>query len=154
MDNDGHINFRAALPDGPVEHTFHAASDGQLGGLMKLYRDWQIGGDRAWLARLYPAATKSMEYCIQVWDPHRRGVLEEPHHNTYDIQFWGPDGMCTGFYVGVLIAMAKLAEVMGESDRSFAYRELAETGARAYGRYPLMANTTNKRSPGGGCKPR
>jgi uncharacterized protein (DUF608 family) len=131
MDDDGHINFRAALPDGPVEHTFHAASDGQLGGIMKLYRDWQIGGDPAWLERLYPASVKSMDYCIRVWDPHRRGVLEEPHHNTYDIEFWGPDGMCTGFYIGALMAISKLAAVMGESDRSAAYRELAETGARA-----------------------
>ena len=130
MNDQGHINFRAALPDGPVEHTFHAASDGQLGGLMKLFRDWQISADRAWLERFYPAATKSMDYCIRVWDPWRKGVLEEPHHNTYDIEFWGADGMCTGFYIGALMAMAKLAAVMGESDRSTAYRELAERGAR------------------------
>jgi uncharacterized protein (DUF608 family) len=130
MDDSGHINFRSALPDGPVEHTFHAASDGQLGGLMKLHRDWEISGDRAWLERLYPAAIKSMEYCIQVWDPHHKGVLEEPHHNTYDIEFWGPDGMCTGFYIGALMAMSKLAAAIGESDRSAAYRELAERGAR------------------------
>ena len=130
MDNEGHINFRAALPDGPVEHTFHAASDGQLGGVMKLYRDWQISGDQAWLERLYPAATKSMDYCIRVWDPQHKGVLEEPHHNTYDIEFWGPDGMCTGFYIGALMAMAQLAKVMGELDRSTAYRELAEKGAQ------------------------
>ncbi|HLO15752.1 MAG TPA: GH116 family glycosyl hydrolase, partial [Anaerolineales bacterium] len=130
MDERGHINFRAALPDGPVEHTFHAAADGQLGGIMKLHRDWEIGGDRAWLERLYSAATKSIDYCIRVWDPQRKGVLEEPHHNTYDIEFWGPDGMCTGFYIGALMAMAKLAVVMGESDRSDAYRELAEKGAR------------------------
>ena len=130
MDNDGHINFRAALPDGPVEHTFHAASDGQLGGIMKLYRDWEICGDRAWLEKLYPAAIKSIDYCIRAWDPHRKGVLEEPHHNTYDIEFWGTDGMCTGFYIGALMAMAKLAAAMGESDPSTTYRELAETGAR------------------------
>jgi uncharacterized protein (DUF608 family) len=130
MDNEGHINFRAALPDGPVEHSFYAASDGQLGGIMKLYRDWQISGDRAWLQRLYPAAVRSMDYCIRVWDPQRKGVLEEPHHNTYDIEFWGPDGMCTGFYIGALMAMSKLAAVMGESGRSALYRELAEAGAR------------------------
>ncbi|HLO29162.1 MAG TPA: GH116 family glycosyl hydrolase [Anaerolineales bacterium] len=130
MDEGGHINFRAALPDGPVEHIFHAAADGQLGGIMKLHRDWEICGDHAWLERLYPAATKSIDYCIRVWDPQRKGVLEEPHHNTYDIEFWGPDGMCTGFYVGALMAMTKLAAVMGEPDRSSAYRELAEKGAR------------------------
>ena len=32
------------------------------------------------------------------------GVLVEPHHNTYDIEFWGPDGMCTSFYLGALKA--------------------------------------------------
>jgi uncharacterized protein (DUF608 family) len=130
MDEQGHINFRAALPDGPVEHTFHAASDGQLGGIMKLYRDWQVSRDRAWLEKLYPAAIKSMDYCIRVWDPWRKGVLEEPHHNTYDIEFWGPDGMCTGFYIGALLALSILAAVMGETDRSDTYRELAERGAR------------------------
>jgi hypothetical protein len=31
-------------------------------------------------------------------------VVEEPHHNTYDIEFWGPDGMCTSFYLGALQA--------------------------------------------------
>ena len=45
MDERGHVNFRSALPDGPTEHGYHAASDGQFGGIMKLYRDWQIGGD-------------------------------------------------------------------------------------------------------------
>ena len=34
------------------------------------------------------------------------GVLVEPHHNTYDIEFWGPDGMCTSFYLGALQAAA------------------------------------------------
>ncbi len=130
INDEGHINFRAALPDGPVEHTFHAASDGQLGGIMKLYRDWQICGDLAWLAKLYPAARSSMEYCIQVWDPLRKGVLEEPHHNTYDIEFWGPDGMCSGFYIGALMAMARLAETMGEPGLASVYRALAESGAR------------------------
>ena len=31
MNEQGHVTFRAALPDGPVEHGYHAASDGQLG---------------------------------------------------------------------------------------------------------------------------
>ena len=30
--------FRSALPEGPVKHDFHAASDGQLGGIMKVFR--------------------------------------------------------------------------------------------------------------------
>ena len=45
-----------------------------------------------------------MNYCIDTWDPNHNGVLSEPHHNTYDIEFWGPDPMCSSFYLGALKA--------------------------------------------------
>ena len=41
--------------------------------------------------------------------PTTAGALVEPHHNTYDIEFWGPDGMCTSFYLGALAAAARMA---------------------------------------------
>lgn len=130
MDERGHVTFRAALPDGPTRHTFHAAADGQLGGIMKLYRDWQISGDHEWLARLYPLAKRSLEYCIESWDPQRQGVLREPHHNTYDIEFWGPDGMCSSIYLGALAAMAAMARALDRQEEARPYEELAERGAR------------------------
>ena len=101
----GHQAFRANMPISPLKHDFHAASDGQLGGIMKVYREWRISGDNAWLERIYPVVAKSMDYCISTWDPKGKGVVEEPHHNTYDIEFWGPDGMITSFYLGALTAM-------------------------------------------------
>jgi uncharacterized protein (DUF608 family) len=130
MDENGHVNFRAALPDGPTTHTFHAASDGQLGGIMKAYREFWISGDREWLRRLYPAIKRSMDFCISTWDPDHLGVLVEPHHNTYDIEFWGPDGMCTSFYLGALAAMTQLSEAAGKPEDSAHYRELGQRGAR------------------------
>lgn len=129
MDERGHVNFRAALPDGPTEHGYHAASDGQLGGIMKLYRDWQICGDTAWLRRLYPPAKRSLDFCIDAWDPERRGGLFEPHHNTYDIEFWGPDGMCGSIYVGALSAMALMADALGHTADREAYGALAAKAA-------------------------
>ncbi|MBI3945994.1 MAG: hypothetical protein HY321_08750 [Armatimonadetes bacterium] len=130
IDERGHVAFRAALPDGPARHTGPAAADGQLGGIMKLYRDWQISGDREWLARLYPLARRSLDYCADTWDPDRRGVLVEPHHNTYDIEFWGADGMCSSIYLGALAAMAALARDLGRPEDAAPYQELAERGAR------------------------
>jgi uncharacterized protein (DUF608 family) len=103
MNEEGHVTFRAALPDG-AKHDFHAAADGQLGGIMKVYREWQISGDTPWLQRIYPLVKRSMDYCIRTWDPDLRGALFEPHHNTYDIEFWGPDGMCTTIYIGFMPA--------------------------------------------------
>jgi len=129
MDEQGHVTFRSALPDGPTRHTFHAAADGQLGGIMKVYRDWQISGDRVWLKELYPLVKQSLDYCIEAWDPNHKGVLEEPHHNTYDIEFWGPDGMCSSIYLGALAAMAAMARDAGHPDEAAFYEDLAAKGA-------------------------
>ena len=114
QDSRGHQAFRSNLPIRPVKHDFHSASDGQLGGIMKVYRDWRIYGNNDWLKSLYPSIKQSMDYCISTWDPRETGALEEPHHNTYDIEFWGPDGMCTSFYAGALQAITLMGKAMGE----------------------------------------
>jgi len=114
QDDRGHQAFRTALPIRPQVHDFHAASDGQLGGIMKVHRDWRISGDTAWLRGLWPKVRESLDYCIATWDPEHRGWLEEPHHNTYDIEFWGPDGMCTSFYLGALQAAVFMGEALGD----------------------------------------
>lgn len=130
MNEEGHVTFRAALPDGPTKHDFHAASDGQLGGIMKVYRDWQISGDHDWLKKMYPLAKRSLDYGIRTWDPDHRGGLFEPHHNTYDIEFWGPDGMCTSIYLGALSALAIMAKAVGKPGDAPFYEELAGKCAR------------------------
>jgi uncharacterized protein (DUF608 family) len=108
----GHQGFRANLPISPLKHDFHAAADGQLGGIMKVYRDWRISGDNNWLKRIYPMVCVSMDYGISTWDPKHKGIVEEPHHNTYDIEFWGPDGMCCSFYLGALTAIIQMGKFL------------------------------------------
>ena len=129
MDERGHVTFRGAIPDGPVDHSFHAASDGQLGGIMKLFRDWQISGDTEWLKRMYPLAKRSIDYGIRTWDPEHKGALFEPHHNTYDIEFWGAEPMCTSIYMGALAAMAQMARGVDESADGDFYSDLARKSA-------------------------
>jgi uncharacterized protein (DUF608 family) len=126
MDESGHVTFRSALPEGPVKHDFHAASDGQLGGIMKVFREWQISGDEDWLKKMYPLVKRSLDYCIRTWDPDHRGALFEPHHNTYDIEFWGPDGMCTSIYLGALSAFSAMARVVGQPADAEFYEDLAQ----------------------------
>lgn len=120
QDEQGHQTFRTALPIRPTTHDFHAAADGQLGGIMKVYRDWRISGDTEWLRRLWPRVKQSLEYCIRTWDPTEKGVVEEPHHNTYDIEFWGPDGMCTSFYLGALAAAVRMGEALQDNTERYA----------------------------------
>jgi uncharacterized protein (DUF608 family) len=125
---DGHQNFRARLPIKPADHGFHSAADGQLGGIMKVYREWRISGDNEWMKKMYPMVKVSMDYCIRTWDPQNRGVIEEPHHNTYDIEFWGADGMHTSFYIGALLAITEMGRFLN-NDIAF-YKMLAEKGKK------------------------
>ncbi len=126
----GHQTFRSSLPIRPVQHDFHAAADGQLGGIIKVYREWRISGDSAWLRALWPRVKLSLDYCIETWDPRHSGLVEEPHHNTYDIEFWGPDGMCSSFYLGALQAALLMGQALGEATPLYA-ELLAKGRARA-----------------------
>jgi len=128
QDERGHQTFRSALPIRPVAHDFHAASDGQLGGIMKVYREWRISGDTEWLKKLWPKVKLSLSYCQKTWDPKEKGILEEPHHNTYDIEYWGPDGHCSSFYLGALTAAIEMGKAM--NDDVSQYRELLENGIK------------------------
>ena len=115
QNKEGHQMFRANIPIRAVKHDFHAAADGQLGGIIKIYRDWRISGDTDWLRMMYPQVKNSLDYCINTWDPRRTGALEEPHHNTYDIEFWGADGMCTSFYAAALQSFIQLGKALNEN---------------------------------------
>ena len=126
QDEQGHQTFRSNLPITPTTHGFHAASDGQLGGIMKVYREWRISGDTKWLKLMWPLVKQSLEYCITTWDPRGRGILEEPHHNTYDIEYWGPDGHCSSFYLGALAAATRMGTAMG--DDVSRYQDLLKKG--------------------------
>lgn len=125
MDERGHVDFRSALPDGPTAHTFRSAADGQLGGILKVYREWQISGDKDLLTEFYPLVKRSLDFCIETWDPDLKGILSEPHHNTYDIEFWGPDGMCNTLYWAALVAQEEMAAYLGLDEDGKMYRELA-----------------------------
>ena len=114
QNKEGHQNFRATLPIKPADHEFHPAADGQLGGIMKVYREWRISGDNEWLKKMYPMVKSSMDYCIRTWDPWKKAIIEEPHHNTYDIEFWGPDGMHASFYLGALNAIIAMGKYLGK----------------------------------------
>jgi len=126
LDEKGHQAFRSALPIRPIKHDFLSAADGQLGCIMKVYREWRISGDSRWLEQYWPKVKRSLDYCIKTWDPNHKGVLCEPHHNTYDIEFWGPDGMCSSFYLGALKAAAKMGSYLDDPQPQ--YEKLYDKG--------------------------
>ncbi len=119
MNEQGHQQYRVNLPISTTPHDFHSAADGQLGGIMKVYREWRISGDHEWLKSIWPKVKLSLDYCIETWDPRHTGTLEEPHHNTYDIEFWGPDSMTTTIYLGALKAASLIGAFLKEDTTEY-----------------------------------
>ena len=123
----GRQAFRANLPITPGGEGFDAV-DGQTGGIMKIYREWRIFGNDEWLKLYWPRVKMSMDYMIATFDPEHKGIPEESHHNTYDINFFGPNGLGGSYYVAGLIAAAEMGEYLGQ-DVSL-YKELIAKGSR------------------------
>jgi hypothetical protein len=128
---DGLMGFRSYLPDGKKIWD-KAAADGQMGCLMKLYRDWQLSGDTEWLRGLWPNAKRALEFAWIKggWDANRDGVAEGVQHNTYDVEFYGPNPLCGVWYLGALRAGEEMARAMGDQDSAVEYRRLFENGSK------------------------
>jgi len=129
---DGAMIFRTSLPLGASYWNFRPAADGQMGRIISLYRDWQISGDNEFLRKLWPQAKKALEYAWISWDADRDGIMEGEQHNTYDIEFYGPNSMMGGFYLGALLAGSKMAEAMGDKGAARMYLDLLEKGKKKY----------------------
>jgi uncharacterized protein (DUF608 family) len=125
---DGRMCFRLQLPPGSPPSDFLPAADGQMGGIIKVYRDWKLSGDTEWLRRLWPRAKRALAYAWHAWDADHDGLMEGIQHNTYDIEFWGPNPMAGSLYLGALRAAEEIARALGEEEEAREYRRLYESG--------------------------
>ncbi len=130
LHEDGGMAFRTLIPLGPRLWNHQPAADGQFGTVMKVYREWQISGDDQWLRSLWPQVKKAVAYAWTKWDADRDGVMEGEQHNTYDIEFFGPNSMMGTLYLGGLRAAERMARAAGDTEAAEQYARLIETGAR------------------------
>ncbi len=128
---DGSMAFRTLIPLGDTLWSFKPAADGQMGCVLKVYREWQLSGDNEFLRRLWPKVKRALEYAWTQWDADRDGVMEGEQHNTYDIEFYGPNTMMGTFYLAALLAASKMARALGDAAAADRYRELYDRGATA-----------------------
>jgi len=140
-DEGGVMSFRAKLPLGD-ELWGKAAADGQMGCLMKMYRDWKLSGDTAWLKSLWPRVRKALEFCWIPggWDADKDGVMEGCQHNTMDVEYYGPNPQMGIWYLGALRATEEMARGVGDEAFAGSCRGLFEKGSRR-----LDANLFNGR---------
>ena len=130
MSDDGFIQFRMPLPLGTAAKAgFVPAADGQMGLVMQVYREWLVANDEAWLRRVWPQAQRALEFAWKYWDADQDGVMEGVQHNTYDMEWWGPNTMTGSLYLGALRAGEELARVVGDARSANRYRELFEKGS-------------------------
>lgn len=129
-DADGRMSFRIGLPLDRGTQQGVAAADGQMGCIVKMYRDWQLSGDDDWLRRLWPKVRKTLEFCWIPggWDADRDGVMEGCQHNTMDVEYFGPNPQMGVWYLGALRAAEEMARHLGETSFAETCRDLFEKG--------------------------
>jgi non-lysosomal glucosylceramidase len=66
-DESGGMAFRTNLPLSKDIWKGRAA-DGQMGTIMRLYREWKISGDNDFLRELWPNVKLALEYAWEHWD--------------------------------------------------------------------------------------
>ena len=124
-DPDGYMAFRTERTFDPVRMWLmngekNAAVDGQMGTILRTFREWQLSGDTDWLRSVWNSVKLSLSYAGVQWDTDRDGLLDGKQHNTYDIDFYGPNPLSSVYYLAALRAAAAMARVLG--DDGFAAR--------------------------------
>ena len=131
-DEVGRMSFRIHLPLEENAQRFGiAAADGQMGCIMKYYREWQLSGDDEFLKKHWPMVKKSLEFCWIPggWDADKNGMMEGAQHNTMDVDYFGPNPQMGFWYLGALRAAEEMAIYLGEKDFALTCRSLYDKGS-------------------------
>ncbi len=128
----GLMSFRVKLPLDTVSSFSKVAADGQMGCILKLYREWQLAGDAKFLSDLYPKAKNALSYAWIKggWDANQDGVMEGVQHNTMDVEYYGPNPQMTIWYLGALRAMEEMALYMKDRTMASKCRRLFLNGSK------------------------
>lgn len=113
---NGLMNFRASLPLSEADKGNAAAADGQMGCVMKSYREWQLSGDGDFLKKNWRQIKKILSYAWveKGWDGNQDGVMEGSQHNTMDVNYFGPNPQMGFWYMGALRAGEEMAKAMND----------------------------------------
>ncbi|MBS4197608.1 GH116 family glycosyl-hydrolase [Lederbergia citri] len=134
VNEDGKMNFRAVkmFDSEWIWHggTAPAAADGQMGTIMRAYREWKFSGDDAFLKELWPSLKKTLNYALIQWDHDNDLVFDGEQHNTYDIEFYGPNPLTGIYFLGALRAGQEIASYLGEKDTEEKYQTVFEKSSK------------------------
>ena len=131
-DSNGAMSSRVGLPLYEKARSFKEwAADGQMGTIIKVYRDWQLSGNDQDLREMWPKIKKAMSFAwTGIWDPNKDGVMEGPQHNTMDIEYYGPNPQMSGWYLGALHASEEMADYLNDTAFASECHNLYEHGRK------------------------
>ncbi len=122
-EDDGYMTFRNLKSLGETfiwawadQPKAEPAVDGQMGTILRAYREWQLSGDRAWLQSIWGAVKRALDFAGIHWDTDGDFVLDGKQHNTYDIEFYGPNPLSNIYYLAALRAVEEMAKELGEPE--------------------------------------
>jgi non-lysosomal glucosylceramidase len=130
-DSVGLMSFRTELPLKTAQRNGKAAADGQMGTIMKFYREWQLSGNDDLLKQYWPTVKKALAFCWvkNGWDSDQDGVMEGCQHNTMDVEYYGPNPQMEFWYLGALRAGEEMARYQHDNDFAKRCRQLFESGS-------------------------
>ena len=127
--DDGRMNFRTNRIFDSPQWEFHPAVDGQLGTIVRLYREWRFSGDDELLREVWAGAVRALDFAFTEWDSNGDDVLDSKQHNTYDIEFYGENSLSNSVFFASLHAGARLARHLGEHETAARWLAAAERGS-------------------------
>lgn len=105
------------------------AADGQAGTVLKAYREHLCSADDAFLKRNWSRIRKALEFSIRQ-DGDDNGLIENSQHNTFDINFEGPNTFVGSMYLAALRAGEAMAREMGDDAFAERCKRIFESGWR------------------------
>lgn len=138
MNPEGFIPHRTLLPlslprlGNTIAGPLHHALDGELGTILKTYREWRHCGDDAWLVRLWPNMRKVMRHVFDEHDADGDGVIKGEQPNTYDIHTYGSNTFIGSLYLTTLRATEEMARHLQDPELANECRTRFESGRKGY----------------------
>lgn len=131
----GAMQFRLKLPLGSNDFAVIPCVDGQMGAVIKAYREWKISGDDLWLKNNWEKIKSVLEYAWNEnnsckWDELKSGVVRGRMHHTLDMELFGANGWLQSFYLCALKAAAEMATYLKDEEKVKEYGELFDRGSK------------------------
>lgn len=110
----------------------HHALDGELGTVLKTYREWRMCGERAWLKTLWPKVKLVMRHVMRDHDTEGDGVILGEQPNTYDTHLFGSNTFIGTLYLAALRATEEMAKVLHDDGFAAQCRQRFASGSKGY----------------------